>query len=128
MYLYIHTFTSLFKIILLYYFYIKTSKMSPIEIPFASDLRNRNTDFHTCELSRFSHVQLCGPYGLKPTRLLCPWGSPDKNTEVGGHALLQGILPTQRLNLSLLSLVPWQTGSLPLVPPGKPQRFPYHLL
>ena len=64
MYLYIHTFTSLFKMILLYYFYIKTSKMSPIEIPFASDLRNRNKDFHTRELSHFSHVQLFGPYRL----------------------------------------------------------------
>ena len=64
MYLYIHTFTSLFKITLSYYFYIKTSKISPTEIPFASDLRNRNTDFHACELSRLSHVQLFGPYGL----------------------------------------------------------------
>ena len=23
------------------------------------------------------------PYGLQPTRLLCPWDSPGKNTEVG---------------------------------------------
>ena len=64
MYLYIHTFTSLFKITLLYYFYIKTSKISPTEIPFASDLKNRNTDFHACELSHLSHVRLFGLYGL----------------------------------------------------------------
>ena len=29
------------------------------------------------------------PHGLQPTRLLCPWDSPGKNTEVGGHFLLQ---------------------------------------
>ena len=28
---------------------------------------------------------------------LCPWNSPGKNTGVGCHALLQGILPTQGL-------------------------------
>ena len=33
-----------------------------------------------------------------PSRLLCPWDSPDKNTGVGGHALLQGTFPTQGLN------------------------------
>ena len=31
------------------------------------------------------------PHGLYPTRLLCPWDSPGKNTGVGHHALLQGI-------------------------------------
>ena len=31
-----------------------------------------------------------------------------------------GIFPTQGLNLSLLHLLHWQVGSLPLVPPGKP--------
>ena len=35
------------------------------------------------------------PHGLSPTRLLCPWDSPGKNPGVGGHALLQGIFPTQ---------------------------------
>ena len=33
------------------------------------------------------------PQGLQPTRLLCPWDSPGKNTGVGCHALLQGIFP-----------------------------------
>ena len=27
------------------------------------------------------------PYGLQPTRLLCPWYSPGKNSGVGCHAL-----------------------------------------
>ena len=34
-------------------------------------------------------------HGLQPTRLLCPWISPGKNTGVSFHALLQGIFPTQ---------------------------------
>ena len=38
------------------------------------------------------------PHGLHPTRLLCPWDSPGKNTGVGCHALLQGIFPTQEWN------------------------------
>ena len=52
------------------------------------------------------------PYGLQPTRLLCPWDSPGKHTGVGCHALLQGIFPTQGLNLSLLHLLHWQADSL----------------
>ena len=35
------------------------------------------------------------PHGLQPSRLLCPWDSPGKNTGVGCHALLQGIFSTQ---------------------------------
>ena len=30
-------------------------------------------------------------HGLSPTRLLCPWDFPGKNTGVGYHFLLQGI-------------------------------------
>ena len=39
---------------------------------------------------------------LQPTRFLCPWDSPGKNTGVGYHSLFQGIFPTQRSNLSFL--------------------------
>ena len=38
------------------------------------------------------------PHGLQPTRFLCPWDSPGKNTGVGCHFLLQGIFPTQGSN------------------------------
>ena len=31
------------------------------------------------------------PHRRQPTRLLCPWDSPGKNTEVGCHFLLQGM-------------------------------------
>ena len=51
------------------------------------------------------HVYVCAvvsnslrPHGLWPTRLLCPWDFPGKNTGVGCHFLLQEILPTKGLN------------------------------
>ena len=46
------------------------------------------------------------------------WDFPGRNTEVGCHFLLQGIFPTQGLNLILLGLLHWQMDSLPLAPPG----------
>ena len=42
------------------------------------------------------------PHGLQPTRLLCPWDSPGKNTRVGCHFLLQGTFLTRGLNSGLL--------------------------
>ena len=45
------------------------------------------------------------PYGVQPARLLYPWDSPGKNTEVGCHALLHGIFLTQGLNLCPLHIV-----------------------
>ena len=38
----------------------------------------------------------------RPTRLLCPWDFPGKNTGVDCHFLLQGIFPTQESNPGLL--------------------------
>ena len=58
---------------------------------------------HECVLSRFSHVQLFAIPWIVATRLLCPWGSPGKNTGVSGHVLLQGIFLTQGLNPCLMS-------------------------
>ena len=42
------------------------------------------------------------PHGVYPARLLCPWNSPGKNTGVGSHSLLQGIIPIQGSNPGLL--------------------------
>ena len=42
------------------------------------------------------------PHGLQPARLLCPWDSPNKNTGVDCHSLLQRVFPTQGSNLGLL--------------------------
>ena len=69
-----------------------------------------------CVLSHFCHVWLFPT--LWPAWFLCPWDSPGKNTGVDYHALLQGIFPTQGLNLLLLNFLHWQAGSLPLVPPS----------
>ena len=44
---------------------------------------------------------LLHPLGC-PTRLLCPWNFPGKNTGVGCHFLLQGIFPPQGWNPSVL--------------------------
>ena len=59
------------------------------------------------------------PHGLQPNRLSCPWNFPGKNTGVGCYFLLQGIFPTQGSNPRFLHS---QADSLPLKPPGKPQR------
>ena len=45
------------------------------------------------------------PREPQPTRLLCPWDFPSKNTGMGFHALLQGIFLTQGLNPRLLHLL-----------------------
>ena len=55
-----------------------------------------------------SCLTLLWRHGLKPIRLLCPWDFPGKNTRVGCHFLLQGIFPTQVLNLHLWH---WQVDS-----------------
>ena len=57
---------------------------------------------------------------VQPSRLVCPWDSPGKNTGLDCHALLQGIFPTQETNPGLLHLLHWQAGSLPLAPLGNP--------
>ena len=41
-----------------------------------------------------SRVWLFAIHGLQPTRLLCPWHFPSRNTGVGCHFLLQGIFLT----------------------------------
>ena len=60
------------------------------------------------------------PYGLEPARLLCPWDFPGRNTGVCCHFLLQGIFPTQGLNIHLLCLLPWKAGPLLLCQLGSP--------
>ena len=74
---------------------------------------------YTCHAKLLqSCLTLCDrPHGLKPTRLLCPWDSPGKNTGVRCHTLLQGIFPTQG-NLRLSFLLHWQSDSSPLGPPA----------
>ena len=53
------------------------------------------------------HLTLSQLHGLQPARLPCPWDSPDKNTGVGCHFLLQGEFPTHGWNPRLLH---WREG------------------
>ena len=85
-------------------------------------------DPSACMLSHFNQVGLGAMLWTRlwtnamnqSTRLFCPWDSLGKNTGVDCHALLQGIFLTQGSNPHLLKLMHWQVGSLPLVPPQKP--------
>ena len=47
-------------------------------------------------------------------QVLCSWDFPGKNTWADSQSLLQGIFPTQRLNLHLWYLLHWQVDLLPL--------------
>ena len=67
-----------------------------------------------------SFPTLCDPMDCMPTRLLGPWDSPEKNTGVCCHALLQGFFQTWGSNPSLLHVLHWQVAFLPLMSLGKP--------
>ena len=66
---------------------------------------------HACVLSLSRCLQ--SP-GLQPTRPLCPWDYPGKNTRVCCHFLLQGLFLTQGWNLCLQHLLHWKVDSLPM--------------
>ena len=66
------------------------------------------------------------PFGLYPTRLLCPWDSPGKNTGVPCPP------PKDLPNLGIEPIPPvspaLQAGSLPTEPPGKPKGDEYPVI
>ena len=53
-----------------------------------------------------------------PTKLLCPWNSPDKNTGEGSQFPSPGDLPDPGIEPESPAL---QADSLPADPPGKPR-------
>ena len=69
-------------------------------LPKAKGIENRQWKKSESVISLVVSVSLWR-HGLEPARLLCPCNSPGKNSGVGSHCLLQGIFPTQRLNLGL---------------------------
>ena len=79
-----------------------------------------NVPFNGCATvpCHLSHVRFFMTPWTTAHQLLCPWNFPGKSTEVGCHALLQGIFSIQVLNLHLLHLLHRQVGSLPLAPLG----------
>ena len=65
------------------------------------------------------------PHRRQPTRLPRPWDSPGKNTGVGCHLLLQGVVSTQGSNPGPLCLRHWQAHSLPLCCLGRAVKQAY---
>ena len=65
------------------------------------------------------------PQGLFPTRLLCPWGFPGKNTSVDCLSLL-GIFLTQGSNPCLLRYGQIVTEGFPGVPDRNPPALRVH--
>ena len=64
-----------------------------------------------CCLAANLHPTPLWPHELQPTRLLCAWDFPGKNTGVGCHFLLQRIFLTYGLNLqngNLSIILPWE--------------------
>ena len=55
------------------------------------------------------------PHGLQPTRLLCPWDFPGRDTGVGCHFPLQEMVPNQGWNL-----LHWQARFFTTELPGTP--------
>ena len=51
-----------------------------------------------CVVSRSVVSDSSWSHGLYPTKFLCLWDSPGKNTGEGSHSLLQRIFPTQGSN------------------------------
>ena len=70
-----------------------------------------------------SCVQFPAAPWLLPIRLLCPWNFPSKNTGAGCHFLLQGIFPTQELNLHLFVPPALVISFFTTAPPGKSSFF-----
>ena len=62
---------------------------------------------------------LCDPMDCSPPGSSLHGDSPGKDTELGCHALLQGLFLTQGSNSHPFCLRHWQAGSLPPAPPGK---------
>ena len=63
---------------------------------------NHQTALYSVSVSRSVVADSLRPHGLQPTGLHCPGDFPDKDTGVGCHFLLQGIVPTQGSDLGLL--------------------------
>ena len=80
---------------------------------------NRNVyssfSMHVCSVM----LDSLQPSGLKAAKLLCPWGFPGKDTGVGWHFLLQGILPELGIEPRTPAPPALAVGFLTTVPLGK---------
>ena len=101
-------------------FQIKRLPFSEFQFPHLSKVENHQRLLCCCCCLVIQCPTPWQPQGLQPTRLLCPWDFPGRNTGVGCRFLLQGIFSTQRLTPGLLHLLHWQADSLPLSHLGSP--------
>ena len=76
-----------------------------------------------CMLSCFSCAQLFATLWTIAHQALLSMGLTRQEYCSGLPCPPPGIFPTQVSNPPLLCLPHWQTGSLPLVPPGKPSKY-----
>jgi len=67
------------------------------------------------------------PQGLQSPRLLCPWNSSGKSTEVGSHSLYQGFFPIQGSKPGLLHgrqiFIVWATRKNPSLQGLRPNKY-----
>ena len=105
------SFLFFFKFYFILKFYIKsffqqktwTEKSRMIRLLFISSTGPFTTDVYVCAFSVASILSdSLWPHGLPPARFLCAWDFPGKNTELGCHALFQGIFLAQGSNGCLL--------------------------
>ena len=73
-------------------------------------------------LSHFRRVQLCNPMDCSPPGSSVHWVLQARILEWDPPP---GALPNPGIKLRVLLLLPWQTSSLPLAPPGKPALYTY---
>ena len=111
-----------FKIMILYKYMLRNGVARSYHSSIFTFQRNLHTAFHSACLhakSLHSCPTLCDFMDCGPRGSSVHGDSLGKNTEVGCHALLQGIFPTQRSDSCLTSFaLPW--GFLTTEPPGKP--------
>ena len=104
-------------------------RMLEIQLSNLAEIRKRTQMLlRVCLLSSFSCAWLFATLWIVAHQSPHPRDSPGRNTGGGCHTLLQGIFPTQGLNLCLLHFLHWQAVSLPPLPPGKPIDAPKHSL
>ena len=91
-------------------------------MPFSSPLRELlelEHMWYVSEKSPQSCPTLCDDMDSSP-RLLCPWDSLGKKTGVELPCPPPGDLVDPGIEFLSPAFLPWQMGSLPLAPPGKP--------
>ena len=78
-------------------------------------------------LSHFIHVRLCATLWAVACQVPLSMGFSRQEYWSGLPCPPPGDLPNLGLNPSLLYLLHWQAGSLPVAPPGKPWGIPFHM-